>query len=267
MFCPQCGSKAFASDRFCRECGTNLAIPTEPIQRPVDRHPYAGSTSVAVASPLVSVNPAHHPGTGGSTTAALAGLAGPLRILLHITAAGVGLVGLVNMAYTFWGIEILNGGLGPSFSTLDTVNGFESLGIWVFALGMIVGAVLWMTWQFRVARRAMAITGGDLAHQPHTTWCWLVPILNLFVPYQAITSYHRVGTGNRNTPAVFRWWWGLWLVGNLFWAIGVQIQANSVWLDDQMPGYILVVFGSALIAAAAVLAQRVVESTTAAYPD
>jgi Domain of unknown function (DUF4328)/Protein of unknown function (DUF2510) len=68
----------------------------------------------------------------------------------------------------------------------------------------IVAIVLALIWQIRAARSARAL-GFPATHSPG--WgvgCWFVPVVNLWMPYQAVRDCLPPGDPGR--PLVLRWW-------------------------------------------------------------
>jgi len=93
-----------------------------------------------------------------------------------------------------------NGKPAPSFSTPSTA---DPLGLLVGLLA-IVALIVALIWQYRAASSARAL-GFTATHSPG--WgvgCWFVPIVNLWMPYQAIRDCLPPGDPHR--PLVLRWW-------------------------------------------------------------
>jgi hypothetical protein len=110
----------------------------------------------------------------------------------------------------------------------------------VLALAAIAGIVVTLIWQHRAASAARAL-GFPTTHSP--AWgvgSWFVPIVNFWIPYQAIRDCLPPGDPNR---ARILQWWLAYLVGGLvgyaafiaaFFSSGVavalSIPAAASWL-------------------------------------
>jgi hypothetical protein len=69
----------------------------------------------------------------------------------------------------------------------------------------IAAQVLLLVWQYRSARAAGAL-GYPASHSPGwgVVW-WFIPVVNLWMPYQAIRDLLPPGNAHRRT--VLQWWW------------------------------------------------------------
>ena len=68
-FCPQCGTRAFEGDRFCRGCGTSLAAPDDP---GATASPAADAAAAAAQPAPASAPPPASPPASGVTTVLIA---------------------------------------------------------------------------------------------------------------------------------------------------------------------------------------------------
>jgi hypothetical protein len=130
------------------------------------------------------------------------------------------------------------------------------MGLVVLAtLGSVIVALVW---QHRAASAARAL-GLPFTHSPG--WgvgCWFVPVVNLFMPYQALRDCLPVGHGGRRL--VLAWW--LILMGTWTMALMAEI-ATYFWATP-----VGVVFGAlSLLGATGLLATapRMVTSIAAAH--
>jgi hypothetical protein len=93
-----------------------------------------------------------------------------------------------------------NGAPAPTFTSQSTTEPFELL----FSLAVLVAFILALIWQFRAASSARAL-GFRATHSPG--WgvgCWFVPVVNLWMPYQALRDCLPHDDPHR--PLVLRWW-------------------------------------------------------------
>jgi hypothetical protein len=66
---------------------------------------------------------------------------------------------------------------------------------------------------------------------------YFVPIINLFLPYQAMKEIWRVsrnpeGWRNESGSPLLRWWWGLWIASCFFAQVSLQMSLKSGTMDD-----------------------------------
>jgi Domain of unknown function (DUF4328)/Protein of unknown function (DUF2510) len=121
----------------------------------------------------------------------------------------------------------------------------DSLGL-ILGLLAIVAIIFALVWQFRAASAARAL-GYPATRSP--AWgvgCWFVPVVNLWMPYQAVRDCLPPGDPNR--PHVLRWWLvltGAWALSS---ACGIAaLFSSSVALGVSIPA---AVFALGVIATA-----------------
>jgi len=93
-----------------------------------------------------------------------------------------------------------NGAPVPNFTTQSTADPLQV----IFGLAVIVAFILALIWQFRAASAARGL-GIRATHSPG--WgvgCWFVPIVNLWMPYQALRDCLPHDDPHR--PLVLRCW-------------------------------------------------------------
>lgn len=87
-------------------------------------------------------------------------------------------------------------------------------GIAVSLLPAILGVwVVTCIWLVQVRGHAKAINP-EYPHARRVGWVWagwLVPIVNLWFPFQVVRDVYAAAT-RYLLPSAMRWWWGLWLV-------------------------------------------------------
>ena len=110
----------------------------------------------------------------------------------------------------------------------DTRQGI--IGVVELVLG-IVAAIVFLMWlhRARVALDRAGVVG--LRYSPRWTWLgFVVPLLNLFRPYQVIAEVSRASEprtdASAGTPAVIKTWWAMLLLsgvaGRLFFAVAAN---------------------------------------------
>jgi hypothetical protein len=93
-----------------------------------------------------------------------------------------------------------NGAPVPTFTSQSTTDPLQV----IFSLAVLVAFILALIWQFRAASAARAL-GFRATHSPG--WgvgCWFVPVVNLWMPYQALRDCLPHDDPHR--PLVLRCW-------------------------------------------------------------
>ena len=86
---------------------------------------------------------------------------------------------------------------------------------WTMGLGLaFAGAYLlcgiaWMTWQAQAHSNLRALGRGK--YRPAVVWTFLVPLVQLVVPFRAVADLARAGA---DRPGLRKWWWGLFIGAN-----------------------------------------------------
>ncbi len=84
---------------------------------------------------------------------------------------------------------------------------------------------------------------------------WFIPILNLFRPKQIANDIWR-GSDGSSVPALFHWWWALWLLGG---AASYGMEQHGVTISEARFLAIVEAVGESLIVVGALLAAAVVK--------
>lgn len=120
-------------------------------------------------------------------------------------------------------------------------------------------AAVFVTWFAIVVRRLHAARPLEFRHK--AGWAigaWFVPILNLVRPKQiADDAWHAAAGRGTRVPAVFHFWWALYLIGNATTYIGARLT-NSDDPNTLMNGDRVGAVGDGIWAVAAILAIVVV---------
>jgi hypothetical protein len=162
----------------------------------------------------------------------------------------------------------------PTWDDLDAevVNSGEIVLLMLAAIGgvlllgsMVVAIILFCVWVYRANRNARALGARGMRFTPGWTVGWFfVPIMNLFMPYQAVKEIWQTGDPRRGPDdwktggsTLVGAWWGFWLLANLGGRALDSIGATS-------SGQVAILFGVAAIDAllfvtASVLACCVVQ--------
>jgi hypothetical protein len=143
-----------------------------------------------------------------------------LRWLLIATALVYLISGLSNLAQ--WHVfAALRDGSEPSEIAMTVV--LETIVLRHGLLGalrglVIVGTItLFVIWTYRASSNIHALGGQDIRFTPDWAAAWyLVPIANLWMPYQVMSEIWRVsrspiGPRSETSSRLLQWWWFCWL--------------------------------------------------------
>lgn len=179
----------------------------------------------------IGMEPAGMPGgdaatapTGGYTFKNIEKLSAWIRwLLIADILLGLLLLGSSALEYKFLS-DIRDGRYtgNPALADLATANDARQSFISLAEISaFLLSGILILVWLYRIKANLHARGALGLAFKP--AWsigCYFVPIINLWVPFQAMAENWKASEDPLNwrnlpTPALLRWWWFLWL-GNSF---------------------------------------------------
>jgi hypothetical protein len=118
-------------------------------------------------------------------------------------------------------------------------------------IGVGIGLVKWLNACYSYAKNTLGVSG--LKNEGYTTWGWMIPVFNLFKPYQVIAEIYKVGAPTYTGPedwkresgsgALLAWW--------IFWAVTHLIM----WMMFRMT--MLSAFGNSPTMRGAIMATEV----------
>lgn len=144
------------------------------------------------------------------------------------------------------------------------------IGDWASGIGVIaycVTAIIVLRWVYLAARAANTVSNQIAVTPGWAVGRFFLPILNLWRPFRGVAEIWRVSVDpvaphRIQTPALLRWWWGLWLATSLFGPIGGTITDKPEFatrLGDRWSDIILFALDVPLV----VLLVRIVTQVTA----
>lgn len=146
------------------------------------------------------------------------GYRGAVPAKLTMGLLGVGLL---------WHLVLFGGRLlAPMFFSSELA---AMLGTYVTLALYVLTAIVFLVWFYR-AYMTVNLAVGTVHSPDHSVWTFLVPVLNLFRPYQIATEiWRKAGPGDEqgHSPLLVAWW-ALWIVGfacPLF--LGASVVANG----------------------------------------
>ena len=133
----------------------------------------------------------------------------------------------------------------------------------LFSVGLIWSGIAFMRWTKRVSVNAHAMAQKKLKYSPNfAMWSYLIPVVNLWIPYVAITEIWSVSCdtsqrGETISPKLLGTWWGLFIITGFVDQIVSKLESTE-------PSVALITAGSFVInICAAVVALRLVTAVTA----
>lgn len=150
----------------------------------------------------------------------------------------------------------------------DSVAGNFVIGLVVLGLGgglvYLAAAIMFLVWTYRVTVNALALGARGFRGTPGWSVAyWLIPIVNLFRPYQHLCQIDQAASSrdaddwaSAPVPGFFLAWWLAWIFGTIL----DRIQTRAILIDvdlgaAEMP---LSVITSTLSIVSALLAAKVV---------
>ncbi len=97
---------------------------------------------------------------------------------------------------------------------------------------LVITGILTLVWIYRVNSNAHALTVRPMEFSPAWAVGWnFVPFASLWKPFQAMREIWNMskspGTETAATPAIMRWWWGLWIVNNIFSQLSARLMSDT----------------------------------------
>ncbi len=157
--------------------------------------------------------------------------------------------------------------LGTDDNIIIMLQGLVGLGQVVINIVLIVVFINW----FRRAYANLHRMGiGYLSHTDlHAAWCWFVPILNLFRPYQIMSeiwseTQHQVKKLNdafqvNTTNGFIGAWWALYLISRFVSNYATRKSFQSYSIEDLENSALLTIISDLLHLISAILALMVVK--------
>ncbi|MET0886792.1 MAG: DUF4328 domain-containing protein [Mycetocola sp.] len=191
-----------------------------------------------------------------ATTTRVAKLAVATEALLIIYGA-ISVVAIGVQAFGISSITVYMNGYDSVFGLLETFDWMTVAASIVSGIAFLATAVLWLLWQYRVAKQFSVET------QSSAGWhvgSWFVPIISWWVPYQNISDLWRaVG---RSRPVWQIVWWLSWLAGNVALQIANSLYTRAQDLEQLRIAASVTITGQGLMMIAASLAWLIIRGIT-----
>lgn len=142
----------------------------------------------------------------------------------------------------FWSVGILKdigaGRITADQSTISTMEFWDSFAklMLLTILGVGLGLVKWLNTCYSYAKSAVGASG--FKDEAWTTGGWIIPIFNLFKPYQVINEIYKAGNPTYAVPdgwkkesgsGLLLTWWIFWAVTHFIgWIVGKQMFKSAM---------------------------------------
>ncbi len=145
-------------------------------------------------------------------------------ILLSVDVALTAIVGIHAFSTIDTLQDIQAGRLEVDESILSSFENWENLAklTIVTLVGVGIGLVKWLNACYSHAKNVIGVSG--LKNEGWTAGGWLIPIFNLFKPFQVISEIYKVGATNYTAPEGWKHesgsgallgWWIFWIIAHL----------------------------------------------------
>jgi hypothetical protein len=171
-------------------------------------------------------------------------LEGARRLFFILLGADIVVTAIIAIS-NIWGLGVLGDiqtgrrEVTPALlSTLNFWDGFGKLAI-LSSCAVGVGLVKWLNACYRFASEALGATG--FKNEGWTVVGWIIPVFNVFKPYQIINELYRAGSKLYRQPDDWKkesgsgfllTWWIYYAVTHFFVAMLSKQLLRDMWRDD-----------------------------------
>lgn len=138
----------------------------------------------------------------------------------------------------------------------------------IYFVAFLASIVCVAIWIYRAQSNLLNLGHEDLKYTPGWAVGWyFIPFANLVVPRTAMGELWEKSHGDDRPPShsILNWWWGTWLVGNIFDGIGARGVERMTF--DALTGGIISGLAMMCTAASATLLARIIGTVTSAQQD
>jgi hypothetical protein len=170
-------------------------------------------------------------------------------ILLWVDIVATAIIGLNAFSTVGTLRDIDAGRVSVDQSMLSSFDFWDNLAkLTILTLiGVGIGLVRWLNACYSYAKVTIGVSG--LRNEGYTTWGWLIPVFNLFKPYQVISEIYKVGSPNYTSPEDWKHesgsgallvWWIFWAITHLImWVMARMIISSTFGESATMRGAIM----------------------------
>lgn len=203
------------------------------------------------------------PGPGGSPGNApvpvgrgFARLGGAIGVLLGLTM----LASIGQLALAAWGLSMIDDAVASGdLASLERYDGIDATLSILVVLCLLPTGVLWMIWQYRLARSTHP---GEVRRGPGMhAFSWIIPVVAAWFPYQNVKDLWTLLAPGKSL-VILRWWWAAWIVAQVLDRIFLASYDETESVGDVKGIMTLEGVSAAVGLLAAALAVRIVRRLT-----
>ena len=176
----------------------------------------------------------------------LAPLTKTLQLLLKINIAITATAFLVGLC-RYYSYAKLPASVGTNGTPFPSDEMIAIVGLTQFIFLVIVG-ITFLRWIYRINKNLRTLSGEQMKFTPGWAVGWyLIPIANLFKPYQAMKEIW--GVSHRNEPisySLLRWWWFFWIVSNLLGRVAFKIATWTNHADNDIASTVIYILSDGI---------------------
>lgn len=165
-----------------------------------------------------------------------------------------------RIGLSIWGMSMV--GHAVATGDLDRLtlydNGNRIILIGFFLVTLIT-AVLWMTWQYQLARASAP--SASLRSPGMHAGSWVIPFGSWWLPLQNVRALWQSWFQGRDS-SVLGWWWAGWILFQLSLRVAEEVAGSARNVSGFKDGMATWIVAAVLGIAAAVLARRIVRDLT-----
>lgn len=184
-------------------------------------------------------------------------LASLIGVLLGLTMVTF----VAQLGLAAWGVSMVDDAVVTGdVDRLDTYDGADMTLNVVVVVAMLVTGILWMIWQYQLARSAQP---GELTRGPGMhAFSWIIPVVAAWFPFQNVKQLWMLHAPLRSRT-ILGWWWAAWIAGLVLDRVFLASYDSTDTVGDVKGLMVLEGVTAAVGLVAAFLAIRVVRTLTA----
>jgi len=153
----------------------------------------------------------------------------------------------------------------PGLEIGDLLVGLSGI---LYTLTYLIAGFLTLKWIYRVSKNAHVLASGLTVSAPWAVGWYFVPFANLFMPFRAMREAWQASEGPQAwrsvpVPSLLRWWWALWLIGNMISSLSFRLGLRAGTLGEAVGSQVLDVISGFIDIPLALVLIRIVRRLSA----
>lgn len=161
-------------------------------------------------------------------------------------------------------VDLIAGDVSVTEAELDSLDRTSTTVVWSYRGALVIAGVAFLIWLWRARMNAEALCPASHRRgRPWVIWGWIVPVINLWFPYQVVDDVYRASRpGNhpelynlRTVPGsrLLGAWWTAWLAAFAFDRLARNVGDDASTVSELNFAMFLDSASSAMVVAAAVV--------------